>query len=490
MTDQNIPLAATFPASPAPADGQTASFRPTLGAVRLIFLIVAAAAPMAGVLGVVPVAFAFGNGMGLPLTFLAAAVILGLFTVGYNAMSKEVVNVGAFYAYIARGFGGVVGLGAAFLALLAYLVFVCGVVGYFSYFTTVALDSVFGLHVHWVVPAIFALIVAAVLGYRQIDFSSRMLAVLLSVEFAVLLALNISIVGAKGAAALPSAVLSLDAVWSGAPGIAIMLAFTCFIGVESAALYAEETHSPSRTIGIATFGAVLLTAVFYFMTTWITVGAVGPDIQAVAQQQVADLYFNLGNQYVGGFATKVMMIFLATSMFATHLAIHNVCSRYIFALGRQACLPPVLGRPHAVHASPHAASVVVTVVTAFVVAIAFGLHLDPLLQLGAVGIGFGTVGVIALQAITSLAVIAYFRRKGRSHWWTTVVAPLASFVGLAVTVGLAVKNFDLLTGFQNAIVLSLPGLLAVAFIAGGIYAVWLKRNRPSAFAAITQDTRV
>ncbi|MBM7048407.1 APC family permease [Rhizobium lusitanum] len=485
MTTQSTPLVGTSPAA-ASAD-EAASLRPTLGAVRLIFLIVAAAAPMAGVLGVVPVAFAFGNGMGLPLTFLAAAVILGLFTVGYNAMSKEVVNVGAFYAYIARGFGGVVGLGAAFLALLAYLVFVCGVVGYFSFFAKVALADVFGIEVHWVVPAAFALVVAAFLGYRRIDFSSRMLAVLLSVEFAVLLALNVSIVGTKGIAAFPSGVLSLDAVWSGAPGIAIMLAFTCFIGVESAALYAEETHSPSRTIGIATFGAVLLTSVFYFMTTWITIGAVGPDVQAVAQQQVAELYFNLGNQYVGGFATKIMMVFLATSMFATHLAIHNVCSRYIFALGRQACLPAFLGRPHPVYASPHAASVVVTLVTVAVVGIAVLLGLDPLLQLGAVGIGFGTVGVIALQAITSVAVIAYFRRKGRSHWWTTVLAPLASFFGLAATVILAVKNFDLLTGFQNAVVLSLPALLVIAFLAGGAYAGWLKRNRPSAYAAITDE---
>lgn len=483
MTVQNASLERMGAATEAP------SLRPTLGVTRLIFLIVAAAAPMAGVLGVVPVAFAFGNGMGLPLTFLAAAVILGLFTVGYNAMSKEVVNVGAFYAYIARGFGGVLGLGSAFLALLAYLVFVCGVVGYFSFFTQVALADVLGINVHWIVPAVFAILVAAVLGYRQIDFSSRMLAVLLTVEFVVLLALNIGIVGSKGTAAFPTGVFSFDAVCSGAPGVAIMLAFTCFIGVESAALYSEETHSPSRTIGIATFGAVFLTSVFYFMTTWITIGAVGPDVQAVAKQQVAELYFNLGNAYVGGFATKIMMVFLATSMFATQLAIHNVSSRYIFALGRQACLPSFLGRAHEVHASPHAASVVVTLVTIAVVGIAFLFGLDPLLQLGAVGIGFGTVGIIALQAITSLAVIAYFHRKGRSHWWTTVAAPLASFVGLALTVALAVGNFDLLTGFGNRFVLLLPCLLVVAFLAGGAYAVWLKANRPSVYASIVDELR-
>lgn len=463
------------------------TLRPSLGTLRLIFLIIAAAAPMAAVLGVVPIAFAFGNGLGVPLTFAGVAVILGFFTVGYNAMSKEVVNVGAFYAYVARGFGSVLGLGSAFLAILSYTVFVCGVVGYVAFFTQVALSDLFGINVHWIVPAIVAVVLAAILGYRQIDFSSRMLAILLAVEFAVLIALNISIIWSKGADAFPVSVFSLSAVFSGAPGIAIMLAFTCFIGVESAALYSEETHSPSRSIGLATFGAVFLTALFYFVTTWITIGAVGSDVQNVATSQLATLYFNLGDQYLNKLATHTMELFLSTSMFATLLAIHNVASRYIFALGRQGCLPAFLGRVHPTHASPHNASALITLITVTVVAITFEFGLDPLLGLGAVGIGFGTVGIIALQALTSLAIIAYFRRKGRTHWWRTLTAPIVSFIGLALAVSLAVRNFDLLTGSKSPVVILLPYLLVLAFIIGGLYAIRLKKSHPDVYSAIAQN---
>jgi amino acid transporter len=266
-----------------------------------------------------------------------------------------------------------------------------------------------------------------------------------------------------------------------------MLAFTCFIGVESAALYSEETHSPSSSVGIATFGAVTLTALFYFVTTWVTIGAVGGDVQKLAAEQLANFYFNLGDQYVSKIATDVMKLLLVTSMFATTLAIHNVASRYIFALGRQSCLPAILGRTHPVHASPHAASVLITVITAIAVGICFLFGVDPFLGLGAVSIGLGTVGIIALQALTSLAVIAYFRRKGRSRWWTTIVAPLMSFVGLALAVSLAVKNFDLLTGSQNQIVILLPYSLIAAFLIGGVYAAWLKRNRPAIYAPVVRD---
>ncbi len=486
MTIQEIANNPNVPAAFEPR-GEEAGLRRSLGTLRLIFLIIATAAPMAAVLGVVPVAFAFGNGAGLPLTFVAVAVVLGLFSIGYNAMSKEIVSAGAFYAYIARGLGVVSGLGGAFLAILSYVTFICGAVGYFAFFSKLALHDIFGIDVHWTVTAIFAILFCAVLGYRQIDFSSRMLAMLLMAEFVVLLILSGAVVWHKGAAAFPTSIFSLDAVFSGAPGVAIMLAFTCFIGVESAALYSEEAKAPSRSVGVATMGAILITVCFYFLTTWITVGAVEGDIQTVAAAQVANLYFGLSDQYIGGFATKLMMVFLATSMLATNLAVHNVSARYIFSLGRQSSLPAVLGRTHPRYASPHVASVLVTAVTAIVTAICIAADSDPLLGFGAVGIGLGTVGIIALQALTSIAVTAYFWRQGRSHWWTTVLTPVLSFAGLVCAVVLAVSKFDLLTGSQNGLVLSLPLVLLAAFAAGCGYALFLRNRRPAIYDAVSRD---
>jgi amino acid transporter len=489
VSAMTIQETANNPNAPSVVDdaGDGAGLRQSLGTLRLIFLIIAAAAPMAAVLGVVPVAFAFGNGAGLPLTFLAVALVLGLFSIGYSAMSKEIVSAGAFYAYIARGLGVVTGLGGAFLAIVSYVTFICGAVGYFAFFSKIALHDIFGIDVHWTVTGIFAILFCAVLGYRQIDFSSRMLALLLMAEFVVLIILSGAIVWGKGAAAFPASVFSLDAVLSGAPGVAVMLAFTCFIGVESAALYSEEAKAPSKSVGTATIGAILITVCFYFLTTWITVGAVDGDIQTVASAQVANLYFGLSDQYIGGFATKAMMLFLATSMLATNLAVHNVSSRYIFSLGRQSSLPAMLGRTHPRFASPHVASLLVTAITAVVTLICIAADSDPLLGFGAVGIGLGTVGIIALQALTSLAVVAYFRRQGRSHWWTTLLSPLLSFLGLGCAVALAVSKFDLLTGLQNAVVLSLPLVLLAAFLIGCGYAIFLRNRRPHVYDAVSRD---
>ncbi len=77
--------------------------RKVLSTRRIVFLVVAAAAPLAAMVGNLPIALGRGNGAGIPGAFLIAAVTLLCFAVGYAAMSRRIVNTGAFYTYIAHG---------------------------------------------------------------------------------------------------------------------------------------------------------------------------------------------------------------------------------------------------------------------------------------------------------------------------------------------------------------------------------------------------
>ena len=92
--------------------------RRTLSTRHVVFVVIAAAAPMAAMVGNVPLALLYGNGPGLPAAFAIAAVALLCFCVGYAAMSRRVVNTGAFYTYVARGIGKPPAVGAAYLAVL------------------------------------------------------------------------------------------------------------------------------------------------------------------------------------------------------------------------------------------------------------------------------------------------------------------------------------------------------------------------------------
>ncbi|MEU9456973.1 APC family permease [Streptomyces sp. NPDC048277] len=472
---------------PQPDVPGDATLHRSLGTWRLILLVIAAAAPMAAVIGIVPTAFALGNGAAVPLTFVAVTLVLGLFAVGYSAMSRRVVSTGAFYSYVVQGLGGIPGLGAACVAVFSYTVFVAGALGYFAYFCQAAVAGLTGWNGSWIWFAAGGWLLIAVLGHRRIDLSTRVIAVLLTAEFAILAVLVISVVAHLGRGAFPGEAFSLHAATSGAPGIAVMLAFTCFIGFESAALYSEEAHDPRRSVSRVTYGSVAVIGGFYVLTSWVTVGAVGSDrIARVAAQNSGSLYFDLTTRYLAPWVTDVMAVFLATSLFATTLSIHNVAARYFFALGRQGCLPAAVGRAHTGHGSPHVGSAIVSTVTAAIVLACIASGVAPLVGLGTVAVGLGTVGIIALQCLASIAVVGYFRRIGERATWSTVAAPLLAGLGLCGAVVLAVSRFELLSGTGSALTNSLPGLTLVVFVIGGGYAVWLRSRRPQLYLRMTE----
>ena len=71
----------------------------SLGLWYVVFFVVAAASPLTGVVGALPVAFMAGNGAGVAGTFIVAGTLLLIFSFGLVAMSRHVVNAGAFYSY-------------------------------------------------------------------------------------------------------------------------------------------------------------------------------------------------------------------------------------------------------------------------------------------------------------------------------------------------------------------------------------------------------
>ena len=58
-------------------------------------------------------------------------------------------NAGAFYAYISRGLGKLVGGGSAYVALFSYSIESIGFYGAFAYFAQFTFNDLFGVDVPW-----------------------------------------------------------------------------------------------------------------------------------------------------------------------------------------------------------------------------------------------------------------------------------------------------------------------------------------------------
>ncbi len=82
-----------------------------IGGIALVFLVIAAAAPLGASATNTPLIFMLGNGPAATFDFLIIGALLLLFSVGFTAMSTHITNAGAFYAYISVGLGKKFGTG-------------------------------------------------------------------------------------------------------------------------------------------------------------------------------------------------------------------------------------------------------------------------------------------------------------------------------------------------------------------------------------------
>lgn len=456
-----------------------------LGAPGIVFLVLAAVAPLTAVIVIAPLGIALGNGGGMPGSFLFAAVVLLLFAVGYARMSRHVVNAGAFYAYVTRAMGRAAGLVTAFIALVGYNSFVTGAVVVSGVFTGAVAANVLHLDLPWQAFSAASVVLVLLLGRRGVGVSAKVLGVSLILEILILVMLDISILFTEGfdlSAFKPSIVLGAGA------GLGLLFAFNSFLGFEATAIFAEEARDPHRTIPRATYAAIAIIGLFYTLTTLAVVSALGvARAESAAQDDTAGLLFAVAHKHLGGLLTDVMQLLLVVSLFAALLALHNSATRYLFAMGRARVLPPVLGRTHATMGSPHVASSVQMGLSAVVVTVFALTGADPILVTVPALTGFGTLGIIALQAAAAVAVVVFFRRRRDRRYLSTLVAPGLGAAGLIVAFVMAVVNFSTIAGSNSPIIAQLPWLLLATVIAGVAVAQHLRRRKPDVYDALGAD---
>lgn len=462
----------------------------SLTTTKIVFLVVAAAAPLAAMIGTVPLAFAIGTGAGVPAVFVFAGVTLLLFSVGYAAMSRHIVHAGGFYTYIGAGLGRTPAVAAGFVGVVAYNATAIGLSGAFGYFAH-SVGAAHGLNLPWPVWAAAGLLAVGVFGYRQADLGAKVLCLLMIGEIGVLLVLDATVISDRGAAALPAVSFSPGIALGAGLGVSLMFAFISFIGFESAALYGEEAADPRRSVPAATYLSVVIIAGLYAFTSWVAVGAVGAgDVRRVAGDQLGDFFFVLTDQHLGSVATTIVQVLLCTSLLASMLALHNAAARYMFALGRERVLPSWLGTVHPKHGSPHHASLTQIAVTVLVMTAAAVGGLDPYVNVATSMLGLGTLGIMALQSGAGISVLAFFRGRADRHWWRTSVAPLLGVAGLLAAGVLVVANFAVMTGTDAPAVTMLPWLLLIAAVAGVARARWLRSADPARYADLSQADRL
>ncbi|MFF8432336.1 APC family permease [Streptomyces sp. NPDC016566] len=448
-----------------------------LGVLGILFFVLSAQAPLTGIAGAAPVAIAIGDGPGVPAMYVAAGVVVLLFSVGYVAMGRHVVDAGAFYSYIGKGLGGTMAAGSAAVALLAYHTVQAAVYGLFGAVASGLGTQYLGFDIPWWLITLVAMLIVQGLGAAGVDMGAKVLAVFVLAETSLLLVFSLVLFlkGGGPEGLNPGASFSPSAMFHGAPGVALMFAVASMFGFEATAIYSEEARDPHKTVPRATYLAVVLITVFFAFTSWMLISAHGASssaaeaTEALASGDAAGFVAAPISAELGTWSGDLLPILLGSSLFASILAFHNSANRYLFALGREALLPRKLSSLNG-RQSPWFAGLVQTCLSALLVFPFALIGKDPVLSLFAWFSGLAVLAIMVLYFLTSMSVIVYFRREQSAdvRAWNTLIAPALGAIGIAGAIWLIIANFTTLIGGDAKtatwLALTVPGCLILGML--------------------------
>jgi amino acid transporter len=457
-----------------------------LGLFSIVAAVIATNGPLTALVGAVPATLAIGNGVGLPSVYLIVGFVYLIFSVGFVAMSRYTKNAGAFYSYIAKGLGRPWAVSAAFLAIIAYNAMQLAIYAMLGYFLSDALKSWLSIDVSWWVCCFVTLAVILAASISNIKVSGKLLLILLALELSIIIIFDIAAFAQGGPTGYTLQSFTPSATFNAGFGVAIVFVVGSYMGFETTAIYAEEAKNPQRNIPLATYIAITTIMVIYALSVWALIVVWGAnDVVAQATQSPTELWYGMAERLSGKLVSQSMAVLMLTSLFAALLSFHNTTSRYIFSLARESVFPKFLAKVHPKQMTPYAACTAQALGVVVAMGIFVYFEADPMGVVLPYTAAHSTIGLLTVQAMTSLAVICFFWRDHRGlSAWSRLIAPAISGFSLIGFIVMEVAHLELLTGSTSNWIIMFPVSIAIIGVGGIIYAFWLKVSRPEKYIGL------
>lgn len=397
--------------------------------------------------------------LGFLITTILIAVMYTTFIFSFTELTTAIPHAGGPFAYALRAFGPLGGFVAGFATLVEFV------------FAPPAIALAIGAYLNVQFPgldpkvaAVGAYIVFMALNIVGVTIAATFelfITVLAIAELLIFMGVvtpgfSFTNFAANGWAG--SSEFSFGAI--GGIFAAIPFAIWFFLAIEGAAMAAEETKNPTRTVPIA-YIAGILTLVFLAFGTMIFAGGVG-DWRTLSN--INDPLPQAMKMVVGESSGWLHML-VWIGLFGLIASFHGIImgySRQIFALGRAGYLPGVLAKIHPKFRTPYLA-----VLAGGAVGIA-AIFSDSLIQIGGLPLTANIVTMSVFGAIimyiVSMASLFKLRRaepelaRPFKAWGYPVVPAMALGLALVALAAMIYYNF----------------LIFVIFLAMGIvaFSIW------------------
>lgn len=445
----------------------------SIGVGGMVFMVVAATAPLTALASNFALSIGAGAGTGTLGWILVVAVLLLVFASGYVVLSRHVVNAGAYSAFLGYGLGRSVGAATAFIAGISYNLAAVAMFAAAGFFAKTAFDPLLGIGIGWYWYSLAAVLIVWAIGYFGVSIASRVTTAICVAQF-VLVGILIVAVTAQRSGSYSLEGLTPSAMLSGNFAMTLVFCMLSFAAFEAAAVYGEECDTPAKSVRKATYLALALLVALFFFATWSLIAAFD-DVESLAAVDPGAIVTMAANQYIAPWAGSLLAYVIVVSFLAAAVAFHNMAARYHFSLSRAGILAAAFSRTHRRTGTPaNATHLQIALSLAVIVPFAMA-GLDPFLNLFPAVSGVTSLGGLYVMTGCCLSVVvASWRGKVSGSTWSTRIAPTLAGAGLLTIATIIVANYREVTGSNSVIIDAMPLLLVI----GAAYGVYAIRRKP------------
>ena len=381
-------------------------------------------------------------GGAVPWAYLVAGVGCLCLASVIVRFTARMASAGGVYTYIARGLhpnGGFVG---GWLYGTAFAVGISFVLAIGSVTMSALLTNHTGWHPGWFTCFLLLLAGLLVFAFFDIRLSTRLQLVVGAAGVAAILLLAIIVLAKGGDSGVtlqplnPSNLPSTHGLF-----LAVVFAFTGFIGFEAAAVLGEEAAEPRRAIPRAILTAALVAVVWYVFITWTMSVGFGVGKSAAWAKDVAPLD-TLATRYSGTWLSVLVDLAVISSAFIAALAGIHLTARTFFAMAREGGLPRLFAWTHPRYKSPWVGIALALVIT-FVLDLTLGRHWNSPAPNPFTYVQFmaltATLAILAVYILVALSGMLYFwRQRGTGtvayNWTLDILLPLGAIAICGYTI--------------------------------------------------------
>ncbi|WP_010239121.1 APC family permease [Clostridium arbusti] len=362
------------------------------------------------------------------LVFIISMIVVGFVSLSIIKFNRHFSTAGSLYTFTEKSLGKRTGFISGWSLLLTYLMFTAGCTAALGSFAKSFLNTAFGINIGWLPIALVCSVIIGLVSYMDVKISTRVMLVFEGISIVLILILAVVIFfkvsKTTGLSTLP---FKSNGNNMSAIATASVFGFLSFAGFEGASSLGEETKNPKKFIPIAIGSAVIITGLFFLLSSYVQVigfGANEAGIKTLAKSSLP--LSDLSLKYISSSYALMLTLGAILSFFSCALGSASAGARMLFSMSRDGRINEKLATVHHKYNTPYVGLAIITI---FAIVVEIALYKKSGTEVFGYCATIASLALIISYLLTSIGAMVYFT-KNKMWGIKNLIVPIISIAAL------------------------------------------------------------